>query len=67
MRILIKNGTLIDPANRVQAQLNILTADGKIAAVTAGEPEADLVIDAAGKVKAVRQARARLIFSASLS
>ena len=50
MRILIKNGTLIDPANRVQAQLNILTADGKIAAVTAGEPEADLVIDAAGKV-----------------
>ncbi|MCR4710819.1 MAG: dihydroorotase, partial [Clostridia bacterium] len=50
MHILIKNGTLIDPANRVQAQLNILTADGKIAAVTAGEPEADLVIDATDKL-----------------
>ena len=49
-RTLIKNGFVIDPANQVQAQLNILLSDGKVAAVTTDTPEADLVIDAAGKI-----------------
>ncbi|MBR2000665.1 MAG: amidohydrolase family protein [Firmicutes bacterium] len=49
-RILIKNGLVIDPANQVQAKLNILLEDGKIAAVTTETLEADHVIDAAGKI-----------------
>ena len=48
MSVFIKNGLLIDPRNQVQARLNLLLRDGKVAAVTAGELEADQVIDAAG-------------------
>lgn len=48
MRTLIKNGMLIDPANRIQAKLNLLVEDGTIRQVTKEEPEADEVIDAAG-------------------
>ena len=47
---LIKNGLVIDPANLIQAKLNLLLEDGKIKLVTRGEPDADLIIDAAGKV-----------------
>ena len=50
MKVLIKNGLLIDPANHVYSKLNVLLDQGKVAAVTAGEPEADQVIDAAGKI-----------------
>ena len=50
MSVFIKNGLLIDPRNQVQARLNLLLRDGKVAAVTAGELEADQVIDAAGKI-----------------
>ncbi|MBQ4504517.1 MAG: amidohydrolase family protein [Firmicutes bacterium] len=49
-RTLIKNGLVIDPANQVQAKLNILVENGKIAAVTTETLEADYVIDAAGKI-----------------
>ncbi|MBQ8591040.1 MAG: amidohydrolase family protein [Firmicutes bacterium] len=49
-RTLIKNGFVIDPANQVQAQLNILVEGGKIAEITTESPEADEVIDAAGKI-----------------
>ena len=47
---LIKNGLVIDPANLIQAKLNLLLEDGKIKLVTMDEPYADLIIDAAGKV-----------------
>ena len=50
MKTLIKNGYVIDPANHVSAKLNLLMDSGKIAAVTTHEPEADCVIDAAGKI-----------------
>ena len=50
MSVFIKNGLLIDPRNQVQARLNLLLRDGKVAAVTSGELEADQVVDAAGKV-----------------
>lgn len=50
MKILIKNGLLIDPASSVQARLNLLLEDGRVAAVTQEEPAADRMIDAAGKV-----------------
>ena len=50
MKTLIKNGLLIDPAAGVHARLNLLLADGRVTAVTAEEPEADRVIDAAGRV-----------------
>ena len=41
---------LIDPACGVHAPLNLLLEDGRVAAVTETEPEADRVIDAAGKI-----------------
>ena len=50
MRTLIKGGRVIDPANKVDACLNILVDGGKIAWVGKGAPEADRVIDAAGKI-----------------
>lgn len=48
MRTLIKNGLLIDPANRIQARLNLLLEDGRVALVTEECPGADQVIDAGG-------------------
>ena len=50
MKVLIKNGLLIDPANHVFSKLNILLDEGKVASVTKDEPEADQVIDAEGKI-----------------
>lgn len=50
MKTLIKNGYVIDPANRVSARLNLLLENGKVAAVTDQEVAADRVIDAAGKI-----------------
>lgn len=52
MRTLIKNGFLIDPMNRVQAQLNLVLEDGMIREVTQAETEAECVLDARGKVVA---------------
>ena len=55
MRILIEGGRVIDPANRVDAVLDVLIEDGRIAAV--GPPRSardaappDRVLDARGKV-----------------
>lgn len=50
MRTLIKNGFLIDPANKIEAKLNLLLEGGRVALVTCEEPEADEIIDADGKV-----------------
>ena len=50
MTTLIKNGLLIDPANHIYSKQNLLVDGGKIVAVTSGTPDADRVIDAAGKV-----------------
>jgi len=50
MKTLIKGGRVIDPANKVDAYLNILVDGGKIAWAGKAEPEADRVIDAAGKI-----------------
>ncbi len=50
MKILIRGGRVIDPANRVDAHLNILTDGGKIAWVGTGTPDADKIIDATGKI-----------------
>lgn len=50
MRTLIYGGHLIDPANRVDAQLNILIENGRVAFVTEDMPNADERIDATGKV-----------------
>lgn len=50
MKTLIQNGLLVDPANRVQARLNLLIEGGRVAAVTADAPEADRVIDASNRV-----------------
>ena len=50
MKTLIKGGLVIDPANRVMSKLNLLLEGGRVAAVTAGEPESDMVIDASGKI-----------------
>lgn len=52
MKTLIKNGRLIDPRNRVDADLNLLIEGGRVIDVTDGEPAADRVIDAGGRVVA---------------
>ncbi len=52
MKLLIKNGLLVDPANRIQAKLNLLIEGGKVALVTTDIPDADQVINAEGKVVA---------------
>lgn len=53
MNILIKNGFVIDPANKVDEKLDVLVSDGKIAKI--GKPgslsaDGSQVIDAAGKL-----------------
>ncbi len=48
MKTLIRGGYVIDPADRIQAKLNLLIEDGKIASVTCDEPDAEEVIDAGG-------------------
>ena len=50
MKTLIFGGHVIDPANRVNGKLNLLIEDGKIAWAGKGLPEADLTIDATGKI-----------------
>lgn len=52
MRILIQNGTLVDPLSHIHSKLNLYIADGIVAAVTTGTPEADIVLDATGKIVA---------------
>ena len=50
MSILIQNGLLVDPANRIYEEKNLLIESGRVAAVTDETPAADHVIDAAGRV-----------------
>ena len=50
MKTLIYGGHVIDPANRVDGQLNLLIENGKIAWVGRERPEADRTIDATGKI-----------------
>lgn len=52
MKLLIQNGLLVDPANGIHEQKNLLLEDGRVAAVTDGAPPAERVIDAAGLVVA---------------
>ena len=52
MKTLIRGGRVIDPANRADAYLNLLTENGKIAWAGTDEPAADEVIDASGRVVA---------------
>lgn len=47
---LIKSGTVVDPAQAIEKITNIYTEDGKIVELTDESPNADLVIDAAGKI-----------------
>ena len=48
--LLIKNGRVIDPANGIDKECDVLIADDKIASVGKIEKSADNVIDAAGKL-----------------
>lgn len=48
MRTLVKNGFLIDPANYIEAKLNLVLENGKVVCVTTQEPDAEEVIDASG-------------------
>jgi len=51
MSILIKNGRLIDPANKIDAMLDILVEDNKISQVAKDiKAQADSVIDATNKI-----------------
>ncbi len=48
MRLIIKNGRLIDPANEVDGSADILIEDGKVAKIGKKLSGAETVIDAAG-------------------
>ncbi|MDD7601421.1 MAG: amidohydrolase family protein [Firmicutes bacterium] len=48
--VLIKNGHVVDPKQNIDQKMNLYVEGGKIAALTAEEPEADLVIDADGRI-----------------
>lgn len=50
MKVLIHSGHVIDPGNAVSSKLNLLLENGKVSAVTTEMPEADLQIDASGKI-----------------
>ena len=51
MKLLIKNGHVIDPANKIDNSLDILIEDGKISEVAKGiDIKADTIIDASGKI-----------------
>lgn len=52
MKTLITGGRVIDPANRVDAKLNLLLENGKIAWAGVGTPSADRVLDVTGKIVA---------------
>ncbi len=51
-RLLIRNGRVIDPANKVDRITNILISDGRIAAFDASASPQDEIIEAAGKIVA---------------
>lgn len=48
--ILIKNGFVIDPANKINGKADVLVVDGKIAEVGQVKTQADTTIEAAGKL-----------------
>jgi dihydroorotase len=50
--ILIKNGRVIDPSQRLDRVTNMLLRDGRVAAYDARENGQDLTIDASGKIVA---------------
>lgn len=50
MTTLIHGGRLIDPANGINARLNLLIRDGRIAWIGDALPDADQRIDAAGRI-----------------
>ena len=47
MRIVIKNGRVVDPANKIDAVTNVYIADGRIAAVgnSGGQPDTGLYFE----------------------
>ncbi|MFH1616720.1 MAG: dihydroorotase [Planctomycetota bacterium] len=48
--VLIKNGLVIDPANKIERKCDVLIADGKIAQLGSIDTDASIVIDAADKL-----------------
>jgi len=50
MDIVIKNGLVIDPENRIYSKLNIGIDDGKITAVSTEALYGDEIIDAEGMI-----------------
>jgi dihydroorotase len=50
--LLIQNGRVIDPSQRMDRVTNLLISDGRIAAYDADSAKADSVLDAAGKIVA---------------
>ena len=63
--LLIKNGRVIDPANGIDKKCDVLVVDGEIARIDDitenTEKEAATVIDATGKLPAVRRRRLQAV------
>ncbi len=51
MKLLIKNGCVIDPANKIDGVMDILVEDGRISKVAGAiDAKAETIIDASGKI-----------------
>ena len=50
MKTLIFGGRIIDPENHIDGKYNLLLENGKVAWIGTAMPEADQIIDAAGKI-----------------
>ena len=50
MKTLIFGGRVMDPANQTDGNFNILLENGKVAWIGTDMPEADVTIDATGKI-----------------
>ena len=50
MKTLIKGGRIVDPAQDLDKEANLLIEDGKIVCITEEDAPADRVIDASGKM-----------------
>ena len=49
MKLLIKNGTIVDPFNQIHSKLNVVIENGTVVDVTEGFPDCNEVIDVTGK------------------
>ena len=57
MKLLIKNGTIIDPMNKIHSKYNVVIEDGIVIDITEEVPDCDeVIVPAADSILTVKQA-----------